>query len=187
MASMFAEEVADVALEQHGRFQFLNEEDDKLCKQIKRYWQETVGGFRSCIDVPWSAVFVSWCVKQGGAASSEFKFAAAHSVFVHDAINSPRAYEGLDITDHAPAIGDIIQNNRGGTRHDFRFASANPNYTSHSAIVVEVGQDSVGRFALTIGGNESDAIRRTRVALRTDGRIQQKTQNPYICVLKCIK
>ncbi|HEX8167935.1 MAG TPA: DUF2272 domain-containing protein [Beijerinckiaceae bacterium] len=184
----FAHDLADIALEQHAKFQFLNEHDDKLCKQIKRYWDETVGGFTSCTDVPWSAVFVSWCVKQAGATSTEFKFAAAHSVFVHDAINNtPRAFQGVKITAHAPQIGDIIQNNRGGTSHDFAFAKANKNYASHSAIVVEVGQDSAGRFALTVGGNESDAIRRTRVACDSNGLIKQKSTNPYICILKCEK
>jgi len=44
-------------------------------------------------------------------------------------------------------VGDIIQNNREGNRFDFAFARANPNYISHSAIVIEVGEDTQGRFA----------------------------------------
>jgi hypothetical protein len=187
MTSAFAEELADVALGQHARFEFLDEEDDKLCKQIERYWRETVGSFRSCTADPWSAVFVSWCVKQAGATSAEFKFAAAHSIFVHDAINNPRAFHGLNITSHAPDVGDIIQNNRGSPARDFNFARANVNYPSHSAIVIEVGQDGAGRFALTIGGNESDAIRMKRVALNADGKIRQKSVSPFISVLRCMK
>ncbi|HEX8167936.1 MAG TPA: DUF2272 domain-containing protein [Beijerinckiaceae bacterium] len=186
MTTAFARDLADIALEQHGKFQFLDEHDDKLCNQIKRYWNETVGGFTSCA-VPWAAVFVLWCVKQAGATSAEFKFAAGHSVFVHDAINNPRAFAGLEITAHAPQVGDIIQNNRGGTSHDFQFAKANKNYASHTDIVVEIGHDSSGRYALTVGGNVSDAIRRIRVACDANGFIKQKTTNPYICILKCMK
>jgi len=187
MPSTFAQQLAIVATGQHAQFQFFNEQDPELCDQIKRYTNETVGGFRSCTDVPWSAVFVSWCVKQAGATADEFKFAAAHSVFVHDAINHPRAFQGLDITAHSPQIGDIIQQNRGGTSHDFAFAKAQQSYPSHSAIVVRTGIDSAGPFALTIGGNESDAIRQSRVALNANGMIRQRSVNPYICVLKCRK
>jgi len=187
MPSTFAQKLATVALGQHAEFQFLDEEDPELCDQIERFWNETVGGFTSCTAVPWSAVFVSWCVKQAGATRDEFKFAAAHSVFVHDAINNPRAFEGLDITAHAPQIGDIIQQNRGGTSHGFAFAKTHPNYASHSAIVVRTGIDSAGPFALTVGGNETDAIRQKRVALNATGMIRQKSSNPFICVLKCRK
>jgi hypothetical protein len=186
MASKFASDLANAAISQHAQFRFLDEDDERLCSQIKRFWNETVGGFQNC-EVPWSAVFVSWCVKQAGATTNDFKFAGAHSVFVHDAIHHPRAFKGIDITDDDPEIGDIIQNNRGGTNHDFKFAKQNANYASHSAIVVEVGQDTDGRFAMTIGGNETDAIRLKRVALKSNGRIRQKAINPYICLLKCQK
>jgi hypothetical protein len=173
MTSSFAKQLADIALEQHAKFQFMHETDPVFCAQIKKYWTETGHTFTSCSSEPWSAVFVSWCVKQAGATSSEFKFAAAHSVFVNDAINNPRAFEGFDIADHKVGIGDIIQNNRSGNTFDFAHAKANKNYISHSAIVVEIGTDSVGKFAFTVGGNEDDSIRRARVSLTSAGKVQQ--------------
>jgi hypothetical protein len=187
MTSTFANELADVAIEQHAKFETFQEDDPKLCTQIRRYWEETGHAFESCTAVPWSGVFISWCVKTAGATSNEFRFSSRHAIFVHDAINNPRAFAGLDIADHAPQIGDIIQNNRSGTRFDFEFARRHDNYPSHSAIVMELGNDTGGRYALTIGGNEGDAIRRTRVRLRDDGLIQQKDSNPYICILKNLK
>jgi hypothetical protein len=187
MASQFAQDLADVAVEQRIKYELLNEDDSKLCKQIERYWDETVGGFTSCTAVPWSAVFVSWCVKQAGATSSEFKFAAAHSVFVHDAINNPRAYEGLDIDEAEVNIGDIIQNNRTSPHRNFNFAKTHRNYKSHSMIVVEVGLDSAGPYALAIGGNEGDAIRRNRIALNQQLRIIQRPPHVYISHLRCLK
>jgi hypothetical protein len=178
----FARKLAQVAEEQHDRFHLVDEGDPQLCKQIKKYWTELGLGFESCVSVAWSAVFVSWCVKQAGATSAEFKFSGAHSVFVHKAIqnqlNGTGVFRGRRITEHAPRVGDIIQNNRTGTKHDYDFARKNSEYKSHSAIVVEVGSDSLGRFALTIGGNEGDSIRRKVVRLTSAGFIKQRENNP---------
>lgn len=189
--SPFARRLADVAFGQHTRFHMADEADPALCRQIRRYWTETGLGFTSCVSVPWSAAFVSWCMLSAGATEDEFTFAAAHSVFVHRAIRDARAgvglFHGVDIDAHAPAVGDLVQNNRLGTTFDFAHAASHSQYKSHSAVVVEVGQDSVGRFALTIGGNEGNSIRRTVVRLRPDGRVRQRAGNPYICVVRTLK
>jgi hypothetical protein len=189
--SPFARNLAASAEGQHTIFHMMDEADPLLCKQIKKYWTDLRLGFTSCVTVPWSAGFVSWCVKQAGATSSEFKFAAAHSVFVHaaiqNAINETGVFQGFDITAHAPQVGDIIQNNRLGTTHDFAFARTHKNYASHSAIVAEIGQDSNGGFALTIGGNEGNSVRRTIVRLTTQGFIKQRKNNPFISVIKNLK
>ena len=191
MATPFATRVASIAQQQHAKFQFTNEADPALCKQIQK-WTEDIGfPFNSCTGVPWSAVFVSWCVKQAGATKAEFKFAMAHAVFVNQAIknaaNGQGVFHGLDITAHAPGVGDIIQNNRGGNRFDFAFAKTHTSYLSHSAIVIEVGQDTQGHFAFCVGGNESDSIRRTVVRLNAQGFVKQREGNPFICVIKNMK
>ncbi len=189
--SPFAMKLASIAVEQHTKFHLMDEADPELCKQIKKYWTDLRLGFTSCVSVPWSAVFVSWCVKQAGASAAEFKFAAAHSIFVHQAIrnalNGTGVFHGLEISAHAPNVGNIIQNNRGGTTHDFDFARTHKNYASHSAIVAEIGLDSNGGFALTIGGNEGNSVRRTVVRLNTQGFIKQRTNNPFICIIKNLK
>lgn len=189
--SAFAKKLAGIAEEQHTLFHMNDEADPVLCKQIKKYWTDLRLGFESCVAVPWSAVFVSWCVKQAGATSAEFKFAAAHSVFVNqaiqNAINGIGVFQGFDIAAQAPHVGDIIQNNRGGTNHDFAFARTHRDYASHSAIVVEIGHDATGGFALTIGGNEGNSIRKTVVRLNKDGFIKQRDNNPFICIVKNLK
>lgn len=189
--SPFAKKVASVAHDQHTKFQFVNEGDPTLCKQIKK-WTEDIGfGFESCTGVPWSAVFVSWCVKQAGATKQEFKFAMSHSVFVNQAIKNAvqgqGVFQGFDIAVQKPAVGDIIQNNRNGQTFDFAFARTHSQYTSHSVIVVEIGQDNQGGFAFCIGGNENDAVRRTVVRLNSQGFIKQRNGNPFICVVKNFK
>ena len=94
------------------------------------------------------------------------------------------AFRGVEIAADSARVGDIIQNNRGGTSNDFAFAKANANYPSHSAIVVARGEDHLGKFALTVGGNESNSIRRVRVQLNDDGSVRQRATNAYICILK---
>ena len=189
--SAFAKKLAAVALAQHARFQFTNEADPTLCKQIRR-WTEDIGfTFTSCTKVAWSAVFISWCVKQAGADKTEFRFSMAHSAFVNQAIkngmNGAGVFHGLDITAHPPGVGDIIQHNRRGHKFDFAFARTHANYESHSVVVVETGQDAQGRFAFCVGGNESDSVRRTVVRLDAQGFIKQRTGNPFSCVIKDLK
>ena len=76
--SAFATRLASVAEDQHAKFQFTNEADPALCSQIQK-WTEDLGfEFTSCTTVPWSAVFVSWCVMQAGATKAEFKFWGIH-------------------------------------------------------------------------------------------------------------
>ena len=182
MASAFAKRLAEVALQQHQSFQFHNEDDSVLSPQIRLYWERNGFNFPG-VSTPWSAVFISWCVRDAGADNNDFAFSPRHAVFVNDAINNPRAFRGFRITDHTPGIGDIIQNNRNNGTRTFEYASTHEAYESHTAIVVELGTDTNGRYALTIGGNESDSIRKTKVILQDDGFIKQRTKNPYISIL----
>jgi len=191
MATPFATRLASIAQEQHSKFQFTNEADPLLCKQIKKWTVDIGFSFSSCTTVPWSAVFVSWCVKQAGATKAEFKFAMSHSVFVNQAIknavNGVGVFRGFDITAQAPAVGDIIQNNRRGNNFNFAFAKTHSQYESHSAIVIEIGQDNLGGFAFCVGGNESDSVRRSVVRLDSRGFIKQRDGNPFICVIQDLK
>jgi hypothetical protein len=188
--STFAKKLAGIAQGQFDQFHQIDENDPPLSTQIKKYWT-TLGFPFPGVETPWSAVFVSFCVKTAGATASEFKFAAAHSVFVHQAIQNAIAgtgvFQGFKITERAVHVGDIIQNNRGNTSFDFDFAKANANYQSHSAIVVARGEDSMGKFALTVGGNESDSVRQKRVILNADGTIKQRSSNSFIALVKNLK
>lgn len=182
--SDFAKAVAAAALGQlsevHGR------DEGAIESLIRKYWDAVGGGFES-VEVAWSAVFISFCVRKAGATSGEFKFSAAHSVFVNDAINhQDRAYLGVPLNQHAPRVGDIIQNNRTAAHHDFEFAKTHTQYESHSAIVVEKGEDHLGKFVTTVGGNEGDSVRKKRVPLNPDGTVNNASRR-FICVLNCQK
>jgi len=189
--SPFAARLASIAKAQRDKFQLMNEADPRLCAEIKK-WTEDIGArFINCTGHAWSAVFVSWCVKEAGATAAEFRFSIRHSEFVHkaiqNAINGVGVFHGLEITAHAPNVGDIIQNNRGTNRFDFNTAKRETRYESHSVIVVEIGQDGDGRFALCIGGNESNSVRDSKVRLSPQGFILQRGRSPFISVIKNLK
>ena len=186
----FASKVAGIAQDQHTMFGGMDEDTPKLSAQIKKYWTTLQLPFPG-VSTAWASVFISFCVQQAGATSSEFKFAAAHAVFVHEAIQNARSSSGVfrafPISAEAANIGDIIQNNRSKGTVDYRFAENNTDYISHSVIVIQRGVDSVGKFALVVGGNEGDSIRKTTLRLNSDGSVKQKATHPFICIIKNLK
>jgi hypothetical protein len=190
MLSEFEKALGLTAVGEYDAYHFNSENDPPLTRRIEEYWKELGLNF-SGVNVPWSAVFVSWCIKKSGATAAEFKFSPEHSVFVHWAIQNMQAHSGLfrahHISEIPPSVGDLIHNNRDGTNYDFAFAASHSDYPSHSAIVVATGHDANGRFAATVGGNESDSIRQKRVALDDDGFIIQRANNPFICVIQNLK
>ena len=185
----FARKLASIAQQQHDTYHGVHETDPELARQIQRYWADLGTPFPG-VGTPWSAVFISWCVRQAGATPAEFRFSARHSVFVYHAIQNALkkvgVFRGWPITSYPPQVGDIIQNSRGASR-TYDFAAKNSQYASHSAIVVERGTDAKGGYVITIGGNESDSIRQKIVRLTPAGFIRQRTSAPYICVIQNLK
>lgn len=190
MPTTYAKKLASAAQTQYDNYHLQHEHDTPLAAQIKKYWQG-IGLTFPGVDTPWSAVFISWCISNAGASSDEFKFAAAHSIFVHwaikNAVASTGLFRGFDIAAYAPQLGDLIQHNRDGQHFDFAFAKVNRQYTSHAAIVVEIGEDPQGKYALTIGGNEGNSVGRKLVRLRANGLVKQRENSPFICVIQNLK
>ncbi|WP_343692197.1 DUF2272 domain-containing protein [Chitinophaga sp.] len=190
MVTEYVKTLVELTNGQYEKYHFESEDDVNLSQQIKNYW-EYLGLSFPGTAVPWSAVFISYCVKSAGAISQEFLFAPSHSQFVHFAIknaeNNTGVFKGFDITAVQPELGDIIQNNRGGNKYDFAYAKKHDAYPSHSAIVVEKGTDLNGHYVMTIGGNESDSIRKKKVRLNNEMKIVQRPNSPYISVIKDLK
>jgi len=190
MATKFVNDLVAFTQKEHDEFHMEDEHGAKLSAEIKRFWKDLGFTFPG-VSTAWSAVFISDCMKQAGATAAEFTFSPAHSEFVFAAIQNQKAatgvFRGVRITEEAVALGDVIHNNRGGQKITYDFAAKHSAYTSHSAIVVKVDKDAEGRFALTVGGNESDSIRRKRVPLDSNGFIVQRKQNPFICLIKNTK
>lgn len=188
MQTAFQKKLATIAQGQFDRFHLLRENQAPLSTQIKTYWQDLGFAFPG-VGVAWSAVFVSWCVKQAGATASQFRFDQAHARFVHAAIANAQAgtgvFRGRRPSEYAPKIGDLLQNNRSGHRFDFDFAKTHTKYESHSAIVMEVGVDTRGRYLRTIGGNEADSVGMKEVRLTSRGLVRN-ADGLYIAVVETL-
>lgn len=191
-STSYVAKLVATAKSEYEAFHTIAETDEPLRSRIDTYCNGI--GIAAPSDIsafPWSATFVSWCVKTAGATASEFRFSAAHAVFVKAAIANADAQTGVfrarPINSYAPRIGDLVHRNRSGGRVTYAQARVSSDYISHSAIVVELGEDQLGRYAVTIGGNESDSIRRTRVQLDGAGLVRQSTANPFICVVQDLK
>ena len=190
MPSNFALKLASIAVEQRDKYHFYSENDEPLRSQIRHYWEDLEFSFPG-VGEAWSAVFVSWCLHTAGATKQEFLFNPQHSQYVWKCIKNEKdgigVFRALPISERAPQVGDVIHNNRGGSSYDYAYASTHKSYSSHCAIVTECGTDEGGPYALTIGGNKSDTVGRKIVRLHPDGLIQQRENNPYICVIQDLK
>lgn len=184
-----------VARDQYQRYHGMQEANEPMLSRIKGYWDElkTVAGdeftFTSATEVPWSAVFVCWCLKQAGVTHAQFRFSRQHSVYIHAAIGRakaqpPQIYPALDAQNYVPVPGDIIHWNRNGGTVTYAGAAGNNDYESHCVIVVDVGQDNQGPCAITVGGNENQSVGQTRLPLSADGRLVSRSGNPYISIIK---
>lgn len=119
-------------------------------------------------DVPWSAAFISFCVRESGYTN--FKFAAAHAKYVHQAIrrklddnNGP--FWGFRISEHKPQLGDMVCKSRAGSGVTYNHAAQHDSYASHCDIVVAVRESHV----VTIGGNVSQSVSRTNYPINDRG------------------
>lgn len=188
--SAFAKKLALRASDQYERYHLYEETASPLKEQIEVYWKDLNMAFPG-VEVPWSAVFISWLVRTAGAAPAEFRVSNGHSRYVHWAIKNRENQTGLfrayPVTEYGPQVGDIVHHNRNGLRLTYGFAAAHESYDSHAVVVVERGSDAGGEYAIAVGGNESHTVGRKRIALDAGGYIAQRSVNPYICVIQNLK
>lgn len=117
-------------------------------------------------DVPWSAACISFIVHQASTripSYRRFRFAAAHSRYLHESIARREANDtatpfwGFRLGERRPQIGDIVGKWR-ETPRDFDDARHSDAFKAHSDIIVSVGPDA----AWAIGGNVGDSVGLTR-------------------------
>lgn len=190
MVSAFKIKLAEIANDEFQTYGGHSEAGGVLGPRIETYWTDLQWNFPG-VKTPWSAAFVCWCLRKAGATKDEFLFHPRHAVFVHWAIANEKAGTGLFRAvryDAAPPeVGDLVHWNQPGGTFDFPHATTEDSYPSHSAIVVALGQDDDGRFAMTIGGNENDSVGRTRVRLNIAGSIVQRANSPFISLVRTLK
>lgn len=195
VATDYKTNLVTIASRQHMSFGGHGEAEEPLMSQIALYWK-AVDNQQHSVTEAWSSAFISWCVKEAGATAAEFKFSGLHAQYVHQAITSPNAaFLGLDISDPAakPEPGDIISHNRRSGTVTFEDARNRDDFFSHSAIVVEKGEDANGPYVRTIGGNEatsehqSGTVGDSIMRLKANGQIKLRSSYKFIALIKTLK
>jgi hypothetical protein len=96
------------------------ETQEPFSRYIGEYWKALgVLNRDGHNDVPWSAAFISFIIRQAGYGTS-FKYAEGHRVYINDSIakrqsNKASAFWGFRLDEHKPQLGDLIclwRNNR---------------------------------------------------------------------------
>ena len=136
------------------------EGEDGWFQRVGEYWVEGVnlhGLDGRNHDTPWSAAFISWVMKNGGAGT-QFRYSSQHSVYISQSIRdhlqgrTAAGYWGWRLNDLGPSVGDVVcwSRQRG---IDFDHQNGG-NYAGHCDIVVEVQPQQV----LVIGGNVGNSV-----------------------------
>jgi len=120
-------------------------------------------------DIPWSAAYISFCVRTAGGYSG-FKYASAHAKYVNQAIRRKLdgvtgPFWGYRLSERRPQPGDIVCRGRTSRRITYDYAATHDEFKSHCDVVVRVAKDHV----VTIGGNVSHSVHKTTYPLNSAG------------------
>jgi hypothetical protein len=146
------------------------------------------------IDTPWSAAFISYVIKQAGAAPNAFRFAAAHRVYIYDAFAASaadptsaagdRLYRACPVYTTRPRVGDLICFQREPALADASDEAVRERVRAelgtetrsvrrtHCDVVAHV--DAPARKVYVIGGNINQGITAKRLNLQRDLKVSTR-------------
>ena len=142
---------ANVAERELQRWAGVTEHDPAALPVLKAYWAATGQAYENP-DVPWSAAFVSYAVRQSSTPNALLP-TGAHIFYARQAYldrGVPGKYGAYHPTEVSVRPGDIVVRGRAGsglTFNDIRMSG--PMIPSHADVVTAVGPTS----ASAIGGN----------------------------------
>jgi hypothetical protein len=166
------EALISAAVKEWLRFERGNklEYDDPQYKYVGEYWSKLSlphdGRDR---DIPWSAAFISFIARAAGY--NDFKFAAAHSTYVYDAVDKRKSnittapFWGFNINDHKPQLGDLVCRGRGQNPIKSIDSLPRGGFQSHCDLIVEIRDTEVR----TLGGNVEQTVSITTYPLNSNG------------------
>jgi hypothetical protein len=163
------------AVRQWERFKFGQGKEaiDPFFKMVGEMWAAIKLPHDGRDDIPWSAAAISFMVREAAASHTgykQFKFAASHSKYVHDAISKAgqagAPFHGFRLFEHKPQLGDLVARSREGAI-SFEQAAASDAFKSHTDIIVAIHADAV----LAIGGNVSNSVSVTRYEKTDSGHL----------------
>jgi len=133
-------------------------------------------------DQPWSGAFISWIVRRAGPAYTGFRFASAHSRYIHDSITKREAgssspFWGFRLNEHKVGLGDLVCQWR-MSRRTYDDAMSSDSFFSHCDVVAEVAPGSVR----ALGGNNTHTVGFKTYAVNPAGFL--KGENRVFAVLR---
>jgi len=157
----------------------VNEGNSRTMQRLRDYWNKGAkvkATDEYMVNNPWSASFISYCMRLAGAGANFF-YSARHSDYIVNSIknkkqNLSKAFKGYKPNEVKLEVGDLICYARQkGVNYD-----TVGNYASHCDIVTNLTETE----AETIGGNVSNSVTKTKVKLK-DGKI---INEKYFVVIK---
>jgi len=144
--------------------------DDPQFKYVGEYWSN-IGQTHTGLNrgQPWSAAFISFVAQTAGY--SNFKFAAAHSTYVYDAVDkrgtgdTTAPFWSFDVNEHKPQLGDLVCRGRDGVSITSMSSLPTGGFKSHCDIVVDIKDTEVR----TLGGNVNQSVSMTSYPLNSAG------------------
>lgn len=164
------------------------ETDNGAWQRIGEYWRALGGPYARLTGKdtgwPWSAAFVSFCMRSAGAGN-RFLYSASHSVYINDSIRRRNANDrtGAFIAYHPPEEalqpGDLLGYWRGPNEIGFESAVEYGTYPSHTDFVVDVRPGA----AYIVGGNVSNGVTRYEIRLDRQGKLIDQ-RRPWFIVMR---
>jgi len=163
------------AVRQWERFRFGQGKEtvDPFFRMIGEMWAAIKLPHDGREDIPWSAAAISFMVRQAAASHAgyrQFKFAASHSKYIHDAISkagqASAPFHGFRLFEQKPQLGDLVAR----TREDaisFEQAAMSDSFKSHTDVIVAIHAAAV----YAIGGNVSNSVSVTRYPKTDSGHL----------------
>jgi hypothetical protein len=155
------------------------EGEDGFYQRVAAYWLDgtnTRGIDGRDHEWPWSAAFISWCVKTSGAGN-RFRYSTQHSVYIAQAIRdhlngqADAGYWAWRLNEIRPSAGDIVCWSREpGVDYDHQKGG---DYKGHCDIILTVGAG----FIEVIGGNVGDSVTKRPLQLTPAAFIQPTVQH----------
>ncbi|NGO08416.1 DUF2272 domain-containing protein [Streptomyces sp. HC44] len=143
---------------------------------------------------PWSAVFISWVMRQAGVGNA-FTYSTAHRVYVSAAKrnaetgNTANPFWAYPVEKIVPEVGDLVCADRdgGGGCGGVTYATIDNGtaWSTHCDVVTAV--DRTGRKLTAVGGNVSQSVKAKTITIDAQGFVvpQQSGQScRYFAILK---
>lgn len=184
----FKQTIVLKTLEEYSRWHpnglTIREKDTAVAGMLKAYWntcgfsvkdyQLQDGSWQ--YNHPWSAVFISWVMKEAGAGAF-FPYSILHARYIvwarENALNQNPSFAAYSIEDAKsawPEPGDLICMNR--KRNRYKLGNITPVSISHCDIVVEVNREM--GYLVSIGGNVGQTVNKRLIWLDANGFVDTR-------------